>query len=151
MSACARLLSRNALNHLQSGEDFTRFRKTETVKELRAELRKRSGYENAEIIYFESPIKFSKVAHPTFEKIRVLVKAPISSIRSLHEIKEKSQFFEKFHDLEIVHFYVEPQLLSTLPTAASSMNLAGQSPGSATAKPKGSSREARPKRTTRRT
>jgi deoxynucleoside triphosphate triphosphohydrolase SAMHD1 len=115
-SASARLLSREPLDHLQSGEDFTDFRKSQTAKELREELRKLPGCENAEVVYFESPIKFSKVAQRSFEKIRVLVKAPISAKRSLHEIKEKSQFFEKFHDLEIVHFYVEPQLLKPLPS-----------------------------------
>jgi deoxynucleoside triphosphate triphosphohydrolase SAMHD1 len=110
LSASARLLNRSALEYLQTGEDFTKFRKTETAKQLRDALRRQSSCQESDVIYFESPIKFSKVARPTFENIRVLAKEPITNRRTLHEIKEKSHFFEKFHDLEIVHFYIEPKL-----------------------------------------
>lgn len=109
-SASERLINRRPLQYLQTGEDLSQFRKSQTVQQLVSELKRDPRFKNTtpDVIFYESPIKFSKVAHPSFEKVRVLVRAPISRTRSLHEIKEKTKFFEKFHDIEITHFYVRP-------------------------------------------
>jgi hypothetical protein len=109
-SASERLINRKPLRYLQTGEDLTQFRKSQTVQQLVSELKREPRFKNTtpDVIFYESPIKFSKVAHPSFEKVRVLVRSPISRTRSLHEIKEKTKFFEKFHDIEITHFYVRP-------------------------------------------
>jgi HD superfamily phosphohydrolase len=111
-SAADRLIRRRPLKFLQSGEDFSSFKKSQTVEHLKATLRQQSPSRSMrpEVIVYESPIKFSKVSHPSFEKVRVLVRIPITKKRSLEEIKEKSKFFDKFHDIEITHFYIRPSL-----------------------------------------
>ncbi len=111
-SAADRLIRRRPLEFLQSGEDFSSFKKNQTVEHLKTTLRQKSSNRNVrpEVVVYESPIKFSRVAHPSFEKVRVLVRTPITKRRSLEEIKEKSKFFDKFHDIEITHFYVRPLL-----------------------------------------
>lgn len=51
--------------------------------------------------------RFSNIRY-NFNKIKVLTKAPISGERSLQQITDNSNFFSKFSDGTIVHFYLKP-------------------------------------------
>lgn len=99
-SAAARLVSRRRLDHLLTRADMVSFEKERMV----ADLTKRNG---SEVIFYESPISFSKMSKP-YEKIRVLHYDPLEDKRSLEAIGRHSTFFEKFHDLVITHFYLKP-------------------------------------------
>lgn len=107
-SAASQLLARRKLKHLVTRRDLVSFEKDKLV----LELAKRN---NSEVIYYESPIRFSKMSK-SYEKIRVLHSNPLDEHgrRSLEAIQRHSTFFEKFQDLVISHFYVKPSLdLST--------------------------------------
>lgn len=96
--AASQLILRNRLEHVVTQTDMAPFEKERLVSDLRRKHKK-------DIVYYESPISFSKMSKP-YDKIRILHYNPLEGRRSLEAIRRHSNFFEKFHDVVITHFYV---------------------------------------------
>lgn len=105
-SASAQVLLRKQLSYISTKEGLADYRKEEEVRHL-----EKTGL--GKVVYFQSPIKFSKISDPQgrYAKIRVLKKSRDRKRRYLVGINESTDFFEKFHDLSITHFYQRPDLV----------------------------------------
>lgn len=96
------LLRRQKLKHLATAKDLDELAKDATTTKL-------SRGRSRRVISYESPIKFSKLGKPS-EQIRLLKRDPFTGTRALEPINQHTNFFEKFRDTVITHFYEEPTL-----------------------------------------
>lgn len=96
--AAAHLLQRKKLNHVYSSKDLPQFE----IDKMQDNLRKK-------LISHKSPIKFSKIKG-AFEDIRVLARNPVTKTRCLESIKDHTDFFDKFENIEITHVYEDPKI-----------------------------------------
>lgn len=97
------LMKRTKLKHLKQRADLSDREKKKYAGKLSEKIGK-------EVVYDESPIKFSKIAQRTYDDIKILMSEPDEEKRTLVGIKEESNFFDKFKDMEITHFYIKPTL-----------------------------------------
>ncbi|PID43582.1 MAG: phosphohydrolase [Proteobacteria bacterium] len=97
------IIERIKLHHIDTLEDAI---ETEIV-DKRKTLAQRIGTHYENIVTCTMKARFSTI-QDDFNKIKVLVKDRISGKRQLKQITEISNFFTKFSDETIVHFYLKP-------------------------------------------
>ncbi len=108
-SACARLLRRERLTYLQGEKDLSSLKK----KQLMSKLRKNLG---KDVASWESEAKFSNISG-TYESLRLLVEDRVQKTRELDDIKRHTDFFYKFRNTVITHFFVNPLAKDSRSTA----------------------------------
>jgi len=99
-SAASRLIQREKIEYLYTGKNLAKFEKTKIMKKL-AEKHK------CKIIFHESETKFSKISN-TYQNLRVLAKDEVSGAKELGKIVNHSEYFNKYQDIMISHFYKDP-------------------------------------------
>lgn len=100
-SACGDLVSRRKLRHVAQIDDQVEFEKRNKRQQLEKEVKK-------PIIQHECASRFSKI-NPSFAKMRLLVKDPITGQFHLEAITKRSRFFSKFQDVTVTHYYEKPK------------------------------------------
>jgi HD superfamily phosphohydrolase len=100
-SACAALVNRKILNHIVEIKDQAPFEKVTN----QIDIEKKTG---KKIIYDECSSRFSKIT-PAFDRIRLLIRDDISSVRRLESIPRHSSFFSKFTNVTVTHYYEAPE------------------------------------------
>ncbi|HAF30305.1 MAG TPA: phosphohydrolase [Bacteroidales bacterium] len=91
-----RLINRKKIKYLKTVQDISPYVENKIIKELETKFKN--------VISWTSPIKFSKIKG-TYESMMLLEKDILKGTRELIDIKGKSDFFNKFTDIEIKHFY----------------------------------------------
>lgn len=105
-SACSDLITRKKLDHVAQIDDQVSFEKRNRQHTLEDEL-------NCKILQHECASRFSKI-NPSFTKMRLLVKHPVSKKFHLEAITKQSTFFSKFQDVTITHYYKMPEWAITI-------------------------------------
>jgi len=98
-SACARLLRRDRLRYLRSERDLSSLKKKQEISKLR-----KTG---CEVASWESEAKFSNISG-TYENLKLLVENRVANTRELDDIKRHTDFFYKFRNTVVTHFFVDP-------------------------------------------
>ncbi len=99
-SACARLLRRERMEYLQGDKELSALKK----KQITSKLCKTKG---RDVASWESEAKFSNISG-TYENLRLLVEDRVRKTRELDDIKRHTDFFYKFRNTVITHFFVNP-------------------------------------------
>jgi len=100
-SACGRIVYRQRLPHIKAI-------KTQRDHDVDREKRKLANERNIRVISHHSSSKFSEI-NPNFDKIRLLTKNPDTGKREIDSIQNHSEFFHKFQNVLMTHFYEDPQ------------------------------------------
>ena len=100
-----RLIDRRKLNHLLTRENLA----PDMIEQVRVDLAHHYQIEPEMVVSCTLRARFSKIQEH-FNDIRVLTKAPLSKALTLKQITEVSDFFSKFSDGSITHFYLHPQV-----------------------------------------
>ncbi|MCG8612852.1 MAG: phosphohydrolase, partial [Pseudomonadales bacterium] len=100
-SSC--ITQRIKLKHLKTEENI----ELNEVYAIRHDLAKQLKIDDDQIVTCTMKARFSNIRE-NFDKIKVLIKNPITGARDLQQISEVSSFFQKFSDGTIVHFYQKP-------------------------------------------
>jgi HD superfamily phosphohydrolase len=99
-SAGARMVNRDKLDHLGTYENLPGFR----VHEMRRELAGRLRVSEETILHRTNFARFSKISGG-YTAIKVVVKDSVDGRRAYRSLTEVSDFFGKFSDLTLTHFY----------------------------------------------
>ncbi len=97
------IIDRIKLRHVDTLEDA----QESEILDKRKELARRIGTHYKNIVTCTMRARFSTI-QDDFNKIQVLVKDSVSGECQLKQITEVSNFFNKFSDGTIVHFYLKP-------------------------------------------
>jgi HD superfamily phosphohydrolase len=105
-SACSQLMLRKKLEHLGTFEDLEAsdiLNKQQIISEANSKCN---------VVYFESPIKFSKIG-PGFSQIKVLCHDTLTNRRQLESLQGRSSFFKHFGaGVRLIHFFKRPEVIS---------------------------------------
>jgi deoxynucleoside triphosphate triphosphohydrolase SAMHD1 len=100
-SACGDLVQRRKLCHVAQIDDQVEFEKRNQRTALEKEL-------ECKILQHECASRFSKI-NPSFARMRLLVKDPVTGVFHLEAITKRSTFFNKFQNVTITHYYRMPE------------------------------------------
>ncbi|MCP5162009.1 MAG: HD domain-containing protein [Hahellaceae bacterium] len=97
------IVDRIKLKHIDTKYDIAQ----DEIDQLKQTYADTMGIPLSKIVTCTMHARFSKIK-ANFEQMKVLTREPITKIHRLKRITEMSNFFDKFSDETIVHFYVNP-------------------------------------------
>lgn len=100
-SACDKFLQRKPLEYLKTLKNISEFEKQNNLNEMQE-------IKNSRVIYEEAPAKFSEFSDSKFEAIRLEINNRVENKVVQLSVTRKSDFFLKFRDCRLTHFYVSP-------------------------------------------